>query len=169
MANWHLIYSKAQQELVAKTNLEQQSYPVYLPMCSVQKRVRGVCRMVVEPMFPRYLFIELDALKDDWGPIRSTRGVSHLVRFGGFVAKVKPQLIEFLRDTEQKLFDAQLAKKNKDLFHKGQRLLVSEGPFVGYEALYQEKRGANRCKILLDLVGKDMLLDIAEDYLIEAV
>lgn len=169
MANWHLIYSKAQQEGIARINLEQQNYPVYLPMCWVQKRVRGVYRTITEPMFPRYLFVQLDALKDDWGPIRSTRGVSHLVRFGTEVARVNPQLIQFLRNAEQKLVDPQSVKKNKDLFHKGQRVLVSEGPFVGYEALYQEKRGANRCKILLDLVGKDMLLDIAGDHLIEAV
>jgi len=39
---------------------------------------------IEESLFPRYLFVQLDIGPQglDWGPIRSTMGVSRLVRFG---------------------------------------------------------------------------------------
>ena len=37
---------------------------------------------VVEPVFPRYLFVRLDFGVTNLAPIRSTLGVSDLVRFG---------------------------------------------------------------------------------------
>mgnify|MGYP000091062149 CR=1 FL=1 len=91
---WYLVYSKPQQETVALRNLEQQDYHAYLPCLTEKKRVRGVYKSVTGPMFPRYLFIELDSQFDNWSPIRSTRGVSGLVRFGQQAARVPTDLFK---------------------------------------------------------------------------
>jgi transcriptional antiterminator RfaH len=65
-----------------------------------RKRVRGRYRSLVEPMFPRYLFIQLDDEGDDWGPIRSTIGVANMVRFGMMPARVPDGLVQLLRGRE---------------------------------------------------------------------
>ena len=76
---WYLVYTKPQQERVANDNLQRQGYETYLPM--LRKRVkRGkTYHHRLDPLFPRYLFIHLSDQLDDWGPIRSTIGVTHLV------------------------------------------------------------------------------------------
>lgn len=80
--HWYLAHSKPGQEEVAKTNLERQGYTVYLPLCNLFRRRMGRRLAVIGPLFPRYLFIQLESGVDDWRPIRSTKGVAALVRFG---------------------------------------------------------------------------------------
>ena len=78
---WYLLYAKPRQEKIAVENLQRQNYAVYFPQVSMWRTRRGVRQKVVEPLFPRYLFIHLDSHTDNWAPIRSTLGVMSLVRF----------------------------------------------------------------------------------------
>ena len=73
---WYLIHTKARQEATALTNLERQGYTCYLP--KISKAAKGVGQPPKrEPMFPRYLFIQLEAGEggNNWMPIRSTRAL----------------------------------------------------------------------------------------------
>ena len=89
---WYLLYSKPRQEGVAVENLKRQGYETYLPLIRTRRRRQGQYVSLVEPMFPRYLFIHLSDQTDNWGPIRSTLGVSGLVRFGDLPAQVPGRL-----------------------------------------------------------------------------
>ena len=73
MLAWYLLYSKPRQEGVAVENLKRQGYETYLPLVRTRRRRQGQYVSLVEPMFPRYLFIHLSDQTDNWGPIRSTR------------------------------------------------------------------------------------------------
>src|SRR3989338_3344929 len=95
--SWYLIYSKPQQERMAEENLERQGYQVYLPFIELRKRRGTQYKIITEPLFPRYLFIYLSDQTDNWGPIRSTYGVTSLVRFGGIPASVPDVLIDTLQ------------------------------------------------------------------------
>ena len=55
---------------------------------------------IIEPMFPRYLFIHLSTQDENWGPIRSTIGVTQLVRFGNVPAQVPEDLVSILQARE---------------------------------------------------------------------
>ena len=96
MEAWYLIYSKPQQERIARENLERQGYPSYLPLIRNRRRRQGRYISIIDPMFPRYLFVYLDDETDNWGPIRSTIGVTNLVRFGIWAARVPDSLIEMM-------------------------------------------------------------------------
>ena len=45
-------------------------------------------KLRIEPLFPRYLFLNAIADQQSLGPVRSTRGVSTLVRFGLELARL---------------------------------------------------------------------------------
>ena len=100
MLAWYLLYSKPRQEGVAVENLKRQGYETYLPLIRTRRRRQGQYVSLVEPMFPRYLFIHLSDQTDNWGPIRSTLGVSALVRFGDLPAQVPDRLIDALKSRE---------------------------------------------------------------------
>ena len=53
--------------------------------------------MVAQALFPDYLFIRLHAGVDNFGPVRSTRGVAQLVGFGTVPVTFDANLIENLR------------------------------------------------------------------------
>ena len=79
-------------------SLGNQGFRCFLPTIRVESLHGGNCAMVLEALFPRYLFVFLEARRSNWSAIRSTRGVSHLVRFGGLAASVPSALIEALAE-----------------------------------------------------------------------
>ena len=56
---WYLLASKPREEKRARINLEQQGYTTYLPLVQRASRRGGKHSVRIEPLFPRYLFIQL--------------------------------------------------------------------------------------------------------------
>ena len=146
---WYLIQSKPRQEAVAETHLARQAYTVYLPWHQVTKRKRQQLVASKEPMFARYLFIQLDQGVDNWAPIRSTRGVQNLVRFGGMPARLPDQLIACLYEREHQNEHTEPVQT----FQEGQIVRLMDGPLRGYEAIFKATSGQQRAYVLLDLLG----------------
>ncbi len=151
--SWYLVYTKPRQEEVAQTNLVRQGYGVYLPHVREARKRQGRRTMVVEPLFPRYLFIHLDTHTDNWGPIRSTLGVASLVRFGQEPARIPDELVDFLkaRASEAGLHD--WAEQN---YRAGDKVRVAEGAFRGYEGIMLARTSRERVVVLLDILGRQV-------------
>ena len=156
--DWYLVHTKPRQEETALTNLARQGYPCYLPRLSVQKIRRGKAQVMLEPMFARYLFVQLGTSESapSWAPIRSTLGVSQLVRFGTRPAKVDEKLVDLLRQREQAL-------PTEALFNSGDTVVVTQGPFAGLEAVYQMTDAQQRAMVLLHILSQQVAvqLDVA--------
>lgn len=155
---WYVIYTKPRQEQRARLNLEQQGYECYLPLLTTEKLRQGVLTAVNEPVFARYLFIRLETSPSgkSWAPIRSTRGVSHLVTFGAEPAKVDARLIEVLRSQ-----NGRMRERPERLFNEGDRVQIKEGPFAGLEAIYQMDDGESRSMVLITLLSKPAELAVS--------
>jgi transcriptional antiterminator RfaH len=152
---WYLLHTKPRQEDVALANLERQGYACYLPQIRIERIRRRKTEISTEPMFPRYLFIRLDSSDQgkSWSPIRSTLGVSQLVHFGARAAKVCDALVELLRQREQAMsLDA--------MFHSGDSVVITDGPFAGIEAIYQTADADRRAFILLEILSKPVSMQI---------
>ena len=159
MKCWYLIHSKPQQEYLARENLQRQGYEIYLPLAPVRRRRRGRSYTEPGPMFPRYLFIYLGEGIDDWGPIRSTLGVSALVKFGQVPARVPDNLIQMLKAKED-ADGIQVLPHN--LLKKGEKIRIMAGPFEGYEGLFEAQSGRDRVVILLNILEKQARLEIQQ-------
>jgi transcriptional antiterminator RfaH len=157
--HWYVIHTKSKQELRAAQNLEQQGYTIFLPSIPVQKLLKNTIKVTQEPLFARYLFIQLDQVNSNWFPIRSTRGVNQIVRFGIHTepVKVPPELIESLKNWVTE-------KTPKTLFSRGESVSIQDGPFKGLEAsfhkLLAEPSGESRAMVLIDILGKIQNLKI---------
>jgi transcriptional antiterminator RfaH len=136
---WYLVYTKPRQEEVALANLVRQGYGAYLPQVRQVRRRQGRRLNVVEPLFPRYLFIHLNAGTDNWGPIRSTVGVASLVRFGQEPGRVPDALVAFLQDREGAEGLHEWAEPAK--LAAGDRVRVAEGAFQGYQGILLSRSG----------------------------
>ncbi len=160
MHAWYLVYSKPQQERLALENLDRQGYASYLPKVRARRRRQGRYVKVVEPMFPRYLFIHLSDQTDNWGPIRSTIGVSNLVRFGMQPARVPNALIEMLRSREDEEGIQQIEPRE---LHVGDRVRLVEGVMAGYEAIFEAKSGKERVSVLLKIANTTARVQVSSD------
>ena len=152
---WYVVHTKPKQEARALENLQNQGYACFLPMMQVQKLRRQKVQWVTEPMFSRYLFIQLDSQNQNWSPIRSTLGVSKLVSFGAEPAKVSAELVELLQQAPQETIER--------LFAPGDSVLVAGGALKGLEGQYIAHDGETRAFVLIDLLGQPQKLRMTID------
>lgn len=157
--HWYLVYTKPRQEQLALENLQRQGYRCYLPRWYVLKRGRGGHEWahVHEPLFPRYLFVELDTSSSglSWGPIRSTTGVNSLVRFGQQPAKAPIGLIDALKALEA----GHSTSANQPLM-PGDVVRMREGPFAGLQAVYQCQDSKARITVLLEVMSRPVRVQV---------
>lgn len=155
---WCLVHTKPRQEKCAQDNLRLQDYQCYLPTIPTEKLCKGLLTIVAEPLFPRYLFINLgqgDSAKT-WSPIRSTKGVSRLVSFGNEPASVDNFLIESLQR-----YEASLQSNPERLFKQGDCVRLMEGPFTDIECIYQMDDGERRVMVLIDILNKPVIMHVS--------
>ena len=116
----------------------------------------------IEPLFPRYLFIHLDAETDAWRPIRSTIGVSALEQFGQHPARVPDGLIAALREHEtgQGVHEIPV-----EPLREGDRVRIVDGTLSGYEGIFLARSGRDRVVVLLEVMGKPSRISLDPDTL----
>jgi transcriptional antiterminator RfaH len=51
------------------------------------------------------------------------------------------------------------------MFEPGERIVITSGPFIGLEGIYQMADGEARALILLELMSKSQKLSLAADVL----
>ena len=157
--SWYLIYTKARQELVAQENLERQGFMTYLPRIERVKKRNGKRITSIEAFFPRYLFISLNKLTDNWSSIRSTIGVANIVRFTQYPTVVPECLVSHL-----------MLQENPDTgmhddmfgFVTGDKVRITNGALAGYEGIFKTTSGDERVIILLSVMGNmsDVKVDV---------
>jgi len=154
---WYVVHTKPRQEGRALENLQNQGFTCFLPTMQVQKLRNQRVQVVTEPMFSRYLFIQLDDQTQNWGPIRSTLGVSKLVSFGPQPAKVPPEFVAFLKEAPPETLER--------MFAPGDTVKVAAGPLQGLEGKYLAHDGETRAFVLIELLGQPQKIAMAVEAL----
>jgi len=160
---WYAVCCKPRQETVAEENLLRQGFHVYLPRIRMRQRRRGRWVEAVEVLFPRYIFIRVDPEQRSTATIRSTRGVTGLVRFGGQPAVVPDVVMEALKRREDA--GSGLHRDNRAAFSSGESVKLIEGPLAGMEGVFAEEDGERRVIVLLELLGKVNKVSVDRDWI----
>lgn len=146
---WYLIQCKPKQDFRALEHLQQQGYECLLPTHQVERLRSGQWTRQEEALFPGYLFIELDTVQDNWVPIRSTRGVSQIVRFGENPLPVSPRIIAQLQLRKIPL---------QNELQPGDKVSVGWPGSNGIEAIFLAKDGTERVLLLLRILQREVQL-----------
>ncbi len=159
---WFCVQTKPRGESTALEHLTRQGFHCFLPRARLLRLRQGRRVRVIEPLFPRYLFLQAQPEVESLAPVRSTKGVLGLVRFGERIADVPAALVErLMRDV-----NAQgLIEFAAGMPRPGDRVRVLEGPLLGLEAIYRSQRGDDRAVILLTMLGRDQILSVPANTL----
>lgn len=152
---WYVVYSKPSQEGRAEIELMYQGFSVYLPKISESKRVRSQWTRQTRPMFPRYLFVRPGYVEQSISPVKSTRGVSHLVRLGTNLVTCPDSLINSIRVAEVHLSGVD---GSTGFVTVGETIEIVEGPFQGLISRVVAAT-EDRVSILLEVLGKQQSLE----------
>ncbi len=193
---WYVVLTKPRAEEQARTQLLNQGYEVWLPRLTTWRKVAGTWTQKTSPFFPRYLFVRPSHEGQSIAPIRSTLGVSALVRFGSTVAKVPPSVVEALRrdqdvrsrqDPARPLFSperrpdpvgggdlqrlveahAQRPDLRTSPFTGGDKVSVTGGPLAGLTGIVTCS-ALERVTVLLQLLGREKEVVLQPDMLTKA-
>ncbi|UQB25911.1 transcriptional activator RfaH [Pseudomonas syringae] len=93
---WYLVQCKSGQDSRAEENLTAQGYTNFRPIINNSNH-SGTNFKHPQSLFPGYLFIHLSTA-DNWEPIRSTKGVLTVVKFGGRAHAVKNEIIQDIKN-----------------------------------------------------------------------
>ncbi|MCJ1879733.1 transcription/translation regulatory transformer protein RfaH [Pseudomonas nitroreducens] len=149
---WYLVQCKPKQGFRALEHLQHQGYECLLPTHEIERLRNGQWVRQEEALFPGYLFIELDTLQDNWMPIRSTRGVSQIVRFGPNPLPVPDHIIGHLRLRDQPL---------EHELQPGDRVVVDWSGTKSMEAIFIAKDGTERVLLLLNLLQREVQVSVS--------
>lgn len=149
--HWYVVHTKAHQELLAAGLLEQRlAAAVLLP----QARQRSRGQMRVTPLFPGYLFVELDLAQTEASAVNNTPGVIRLVAFGGLPKPVPGPVIDALRARLAEIHSQGGLPQHP--FKEGDKVRLTGGPLAGLEAVFVgPMRPAERVRVLLEFLGQE--------------
>lgn len=152
-----LLYSKIKKEKIAQENLERQGYKTYLPLINYKTRRCSKPVVTIEPLFPRYLFIHLSQISDNWSPIRSTIGVSKIVSFDYIPAQVPDFFVSTLMKNENEEGVQCLPVCG---YQSGEVVQIIDGPIEGYRGIFMAETSRERVIILLSMLNKQAKLTL---------
>ena len=159
--SWWVVQTKPQHEAVAMTHLEQQGMTTYCPKFQQESIRHRLVQVNTVPLFPRYVFILGDTnAKKTVHTIRSTTGVSRLIKVGDQPSEIKTDVIDQIR-----MLEASHLQRIDRYFKVDDAVLITDGLYQGLEAVYQMDDGMARAVVLLNLLQHPTRLTIDKAFL----
>ena len=158
---WWVVQTKPQHEVQAMTHLEEQGMTTYCPLFRQESIRHRQVRVNITPLFPRYVFVLADAnAKETMHTIRSTTGVSRLIKVGDQPSEIKTDVIDQIR-----MLEASHLQYIDPYFKADDAVLITDGLYQGLEAVYQMDDGMARAVVLLNLLQHPTRLTIDKAFL----
>ena len=153
---WYLAQCKPNATQIAVRNLGNQGFASFLPLQESTKRREKGFQHRTRPLFPGYLFVQLDADEGPWRKINSTRGIARLVRLAAAPSVVPDAIIAGLmaRCNEMGII------QDAGALAVGDRAQVTHGPFSGFVATIADVEANARIYILLEIMGQSTTVTI---------
>jgi transcriptional antiterminator RfaH len=158
--HWYALRSKSRKEDAVWRQLQTQGYEVFYPCLRVHP-VNPRSRKIV-PYFPGYLFVEVDLEKSGISVFQWMPHTVGLVSFGGEPSIVPENLVLAI----QKRVDEINAAGGEifDGLRPGETVWISNGPFQGYEAIFDGRLpGSERVRVLLEFLGNRRKVPVVLD------
>ncbi|HEB76419.1 MAG TPA: hypothetical protein ENJ04_08730 [Nitrospirae bacterium] len=144
-ARWYVVYTKPAQEDIVEKHLHTANIEVLNPAVRKKRFYKGRLRMIVEKLFPCYVFARFDPERD-YRLIKYTRGVRYVIGSrSGTPYTVDESIIESILSRMKDGFIDLSAKELKP----GDRLVITDGPMSGFEGVFLCERPKDRVLILL--------------------
>lgn len=158
-ARWYLVYAKTGREALAEAQLRRQDYATFLPLSLRTVRHARKIETRASAYFPGYLFVELDLERDRWRAVNSTVGVVRLVMAHERPMPVPRGLVEALqaRARDEGLLDLSLGAS------VGDQVALIDGPFAGQLGVIEQLKGADRVRVLLDLMNRELSVEVGRE------
>ncbi len=150
---WYALQHKPGQGDRALTHLQNQDIACFYPKITVEKIKGGKRTKKLEPLFPGYLFVNLEQADPVWAKLRSTRGILRIVSFASKPATIPDDVIQHINDSLHAVAELGGIKP-------GQAVELEDGPFKGISAIFQAYDGEERAVVLISFMQKQQTVKV---------
>ncbi len=159
MKAWYVAKTKPAKERWVETYLtDTMDISVFLPI--IRRPAGGKAKL--EPLFPTYLFCNIDLQSPDWPTVRWTPGLCYFLATGEEITPVSDEVITHLKHRVSWWNGGGYAPR----FSPGDRVVVTVGPLSGLEGIFQRYIPARqRCQVLLEALGQLSKVELPEEDL----
>jgi transcriptional antiterminator RfaH len=152
MKRWYVVHTQARQEARAEANLRRQGFEAWLPLIRHARRHARRVDSTLAPLFPRYIFVQLDLTRQPWRSINGTFGVVRLLCNGDTPLVVPAGFVE---EIMQRCDEAGTIIGPPHPLVVGEPVKVAMGRF-NLEGLFETRSGQDRVVLLIKLLGREV-------------
>jgi transcription termination/antitermination protein NusG len=151
---WFAVYTLSCREKQVSRHMEIHSIEHFLPVTKSRRRWKNGCTVVVEePLFPGYLFVQIDRAART--QVLSVPGVHSIVGTGKDPIPLPHFEIETLRRSIE-----HLKIEPHPYLNVGERATILRGPLVGMTGIVVRKKNGLRFVLSLDLIMKSVAVEV---------
>ena len=153
---WIVVNTNPNRERLVLENLQRQAFNAYCPMLRKQWSHARRVETVLRPLFPGYLFVQVNADLERWQPLQSTHGVRTVVRTGDHPSFIADTFIAGLKMRE---VDGAIVRPPTP-YQIGQEVRIAGGPFDGFIATILDLDEKDRMLVLLDVMHRGIRIKL---------
>jgi transcriptional antiterminator RfaH len=154
---WYVIQTKPCNEYRVENNLTGQEIETFLPLLEVFQDCHGKIAQKIKPLFPNYLFANLD-MHAHYYKVKWTRGVSKILGAGNEPIPISEKVIQTIK---ARMGENKFVKLDEGL-EEGNIVQFTSGPFKDLLGVFDKKMSdGKRVRILLTLIGVDVPVQVS--------
>ena len=153
---WFVVHAQPRNEMRAVANLNRQGFQTFCPCVRHTVRHARKSTLTLVPLFPGYVFVQVDVSVDQWRSINGTRGVIRLITNGDDPVPVPVGIVEDL----QRRISPDGAMDWTSSFKVGDQVKISDGPFAAFIGKLEKLDASGRVRVLLDLLGRSVTVSL---------
>jgi transcriptional antiterminator NusG len=161
---WFAVETRSRHEKKVATELQEKGIESFLPLSSEKRRWSDRRRLVLMPIFPRYVFVRIESSLSVRTPVLRTKGVISFVGNRGIGVPIPYVQIENLRN----IFTQAVPYIPHAFLDVGQRVRIRGGCLEGVEGILAAVNGDKSLVVSVKLIRKSLAIRI-EGYRVERV
>jgi transcription elongation factor/antiterminator RfaH len=155
---WYALYTRPRHEKQVFQDLSAKGIQAFLPTFRVRRRWSDRYKIVEEPLFKNYLFVQIEYHRLSREALRSYGAVA-FVTFDGVPAPIPTHEI----DTIRRLVESELPCNPHPYLKIGRRIRVRSGPLEGCEGILTRKKGLTRLVLSVTLLQQSVSAEVDAD------
>jgi len=157
--SWYVTYTRRNHERVVNKILTQKGLITFLPQIIVPSRRKDRKILIKRPLFPNYVFVELDQVRENWMKVFRTPGLVRICG-NGRPMPIPNEDIESIRifvNSDRNIYPL-------PFLHVGSKVQVISGPLAGAVGiLIKEEPKKRQLVVSIELMGQSVTATLFDD------
>jgi transcriptional antiterminator RfaH len=156
---WYIIYTKPKNEKKLAERLSAREINCFLPLVKVVKNWHDRKKILLEPAFPSYMFVNLKKLSDYFDALNTDGAVTY-VKAGQQPSIVRQHVIDQIKTVIHQ-DNVQVVSEN---IEAGMTRVITEGPFAGLDCEIVRRNGNNKILVRVNMLNRSIIADLPATF-----